>query len=141
MEDSRRYGPLPITREEALLEIADLERRISSLEQDLIEDDGNDGDAEGGASSTAAAEEPALAEDGRRAGATVQDVANEVHDWLPPLKCVPICADVRTFDFKVPWACVRCRLHLRSFVVIFQHVLCRSSRCWYQGRRAARVSQ
>ena len=93
MDEQGARRPLPTTRDAALAEIAAIEKQISQLEQELIQDD----DVE------VPVEEPAVAtaEDKRAVGATVSDVVGEVHDWLPPLKCVPICADVRTFDFKV----------------------------------------
>jgi hypothetical protein len=35
-------------------------------------------------------------------GRTVGGSAAETHTiWAPPPKCIPICADVRSFDFKV----------------------------------------
>ena len=68
---------LPTTVEAALEEIADVERQIAALEQELIvEDDDNRAD-----------------EEERAKDASV--------DWLPPAHCVPICADVRDFDFAV----------------------------------------
>ena len=78
-------------------------------------------DADGAAAGAAAgtptkASKPVDAEELRAAGATVSDVVDEVHDWLPPLKCVPICADVRTFDFKVR-CLLRARLWFTSVVV------------------------
>ncbi len=105
MEDGRRFGPLPVNREAALAEIAEITKQISQLEQELIQDDDVEVLPEEEAEETA--------EDRRAVGATVSDVAGEVTDWLPPLKSVPICADVRTFDFKV-CVCLYFRRSLES---------------------------
>jgi hypothetical protein len=78
-------GRLPTSVEAALEEIADIEQRISALEQELILED----------------------DDGGKTDEVVEPEASEsaapITDWLPPRFCVPINADVRTFNFKVKW--------------------------------------
>ena len=76
-------APLPTSVAAAASEIEDIERQISALEQELIvEDSKPDGKDD------EVVDEP-------------DDADGGPVDWLPPRMCVPICADVREFDFKV----------------------------------------
>jgi hypothetical protein len=108
-------GRLPTSVEAALEEIADIEQKISALEQELIlEDD------DGGKTDEVVEPEPE-APDG------------PVTDWLPPRFCVPINADVRTFNFKVRlWkrkltgACMTCHGVVYVLCVCLPGVRCRT---------------
>lgn len=88
--------PLPLTVKDAQDELAQLNAQISELERELILED---------------RDEPLPAE------VDAKDGEELMGDWLPPPRSVPICADVRTFDFKarrpLQWSVIAHNRHVR----------------------------